>query len=306
MRAVPTVLWIALAGAALQFASLFTDFYVFEGARKTAWFGIAHTSELILLSALITIALVTLTAAGRSPVSGRKTGTFIGIAGSVAALQLAYRMLAPPFGSKPTEQYGIFGNSCLYYCLPSQALPADLLSGIWMALIGCVLVATGGWIQALWSGDKRPPIRTWRSPEQPGMNPWLGLAALGAIGQFVFGYTVFTFYTSQRDTGPVTWSGWLPSPHTSAFVLEMTVLVVALVWSAARARAPLAPKYLGVAIAILGALSAARIGFRIFYSPFRDAVEIGPAAYLSLLSALLIIVAGCVQAGVLSGRDQRS
>ena len=36
-------LWLALGGAILQFVSLGTDFYVYEGNRQTAWFGVPHT-----------------------------------------------------------------------------------------------------------------------------------------------------------------------------------------------------------------------------------------------------------------------
>lgn len=64
------------------------------------------------------------------------------------------------------------------------------------------------------------------------MTPWLGLAALGAIGQFVLGYTFFTFYTTSGDQGEVAWSGWLPTPHTSSLVLAITLVVVGLVRAA--------------------------------------------------------------------------
>lgn len=306
MRAVSAALWLAVGGAALQVTSIFTDFYVYNGARQSAWFGVPFTSELILLSALLTGGLIGLTAAGRSPVFGRTVGWVIGMVGSLAALQVAYRMVAPPFGAKVPEHAGIIGDSCLYYCLPWQANAADLLGGMWIALIGSIVVGAGGVVHALWRKEQHAPARPWRAAEQPGMNPWLGLAALGAFGQFVFGYTIFTFYTSVGERGVTTWSGWLPSPHTAWLVLVITVVVVGLVWSAARKRAPLAPSLLGIALAGLGALSAARIAYRVFQPPFRSAVEIGPAAYLALLSAVVIVVAGLVHAGVVSGRQRTS
>ena len=303
MRNLSAALWLALGGALLQVTSLFTDFYVYEGVRKAAWWSVPQASELILLSALVTAGLVGLTAAGRSPVSGRLTGWIIGIAGSLATLQLVYRMNAPPFGADVPEHVGIFGTSCLYYCLPSQAKAADVLDGMWMALAGCVIVAAAGGIHALLFKDQHAPARPWLAAEQPGMTPWLGMAGLAAVGQFVFGYTFFTFYRTVRANGvPTSWSGWLPSPHTAWLVLMITVVVVGLVWQAARERAPLAPKMLGIAIAILGVLSAGRIAYRIYQPPFHSAVEIGPAAYLAVISALLIVAAGCVQAGVLSDR----
>ena len=302
MRAVPKALWLALAGAALQVPSLFTDFYVFEGVRKSAWFGVPQTSELVLLAALVTAGLAGLIVAGRSPLTGKVAGWVIGILGSLAVLQLAYRMIAPPFGAKVTGHAGIFGTSCLYYCLPSQALPADLLPGIWTALAGSALVALGGTLQALWPGDSDTSMQPWRSSEQHGMSPWLGLAALGAIGQFVFGYTFFTFYTSVRDTGPMTWSGWLPSPHTAWLVFLVTIAVLSLATSAARERAPFSPRWLGIALVTLGAISVGRIAYRIYQPPFRSDVEIGPAAYLALISALVILVAGFMQASMFKTR----
>jgi hypothetical protein len=299
MPAITAPLWLALAGAVLQFVSLGTDFYVWEGRREAAWFGIPHTSELILLSALTTGGLFALIAADRSPMSGRKAGQTIGVIGSLATLQLAYRMVAPPFGGRVPQHAGLIGDSCLYYCLPSQAASADLLIGIWVALIGCLMVTAGGFGYALSREAQDALPRSWRAQVQPEMNPWLGLAALGAVGQFVFGYTFFTFYKTVRQDVPTTWSGWLPTPHTSSLVLAVTVVVIGLVWSAARQRAPLSPPTLGAVIAILGFLSTTRIAYRIIQPPFAaQAVEIGPAAYLALLSAALIVIAGLVQARV--------
>jgi hypothetical protein len=129
------------------------------------------------------------------------------------------------------------------------------------------------------------------------MTPWLGLAALGAAGQFLFGYTFFTFYSTIGDDGSTTfWSGWLPSPHTSSFVLAMTVIVAGLVWYASRGKAPLNPMAFGILIAVLGLASTSRILYRIVESPFGGSADIGFAAYLSLLSAVLIVVAGIAHA----------
>ena len=176
MPALTVPLWLALAGALLQFVSLGTDFYLWEGTRQTAWFGVPHTSELIVQ----------------------------------------------------------------------------------------------------------------------------GLAALGAIGQFGFGYTFFTFYRTIRQDGTTTWSGWLPTPHTGSVVLAVTVLVVGLAWSVSRGRAPLAAAPVGAVIAVLGFVSTARIAYRIIQPPFggNQLVQIGPAAYLALASAVLIVIAGFVQATV--------
>src|SRR5262249_23543176 len=137
MPALTVPLWLALAGALLQFVSLGTDFYLWEGTRQTAWFGVPHTSELIVLSALVAGGfvgggLVGRMAANGGPSPGRNGGLTIGVVGMLAPLQLIYRMIPPPFGGRVPDHAAIIGDSCLYYCLPSEAASADLLPGIWM------------------------------------------------------------------------------------------------------------------------------------------------------------------------------
>ncbi len=290
-------LWLALAGAVLQLIALGSDFYVFEGERKDAWMGIPHTSDLILLSAIVAVGLCAVTALGRNPIRGRNVGLVIGVVGLLATLQLGYRMIVPPFeGYVPTNST-IIGSGCLYYCPPSEAVSAELLPGIWIGLIGCLAVTLGGFLHAFSRTARETPARPWVAPVQTGMTPWLGLAALGAVGQFVFGYTFFTFYTTLRDGTETAWSGWLPTPHTSSLVLAITSVVVGLVWAAARGRSPLNPAALGGLIAVLGFVSASRILYRIIEPPFSSPVEeIGVAAYLALLSAILVLVSGIVHA----------
>lgn len=297
MQRITLWLGIAVVGALLQFYAISSDFYVFEGETRDAWFGIPHASDLLLLSALVAVVLFVLTVIGRNPLSGRGIGLFVGIVGSLATLQLGYRMLVPPFNGTVPSNSNILGGGCLFYCLPSQAVDAQLLPGIWIGFIGCLAVAVGGFLHAFSGKARRTQSRPWIARSQTGMTPWLGLASLGAIGQFVFGYTFFTFYITPGDTGGETyWSGWLPSPHTSSIVLGLTVAVVALVLYASRGKAPLAPLAFGGLIAVLGLLSTYRIFFRIIEPPFGDGANIGFAAYLSLLSAILIIVAGLIHA----------
>ncbi|MBA2715415.1 MAG: hypothetical protein H0U55_17920 [Rubrobacteraceae bacterium] len=292
-------LWVALAGAVLQILALFgPDFYFAQGERKDAWFGIPHASDLILLSAVVAIGAVVLMASGRNPLQGRSMGLVVGVVGLLATLQLVYRMIVPPFGGAIPANSHIIGAGCLYYCSPSEAAPADLLLGIWLAFLGCLAVTVGGFVYAYSRAARQAPARPWVAPAQGGMSPWLGLAALGAVGQFVFGYTFFTFFTTPGDNGgELNWSGWLPTPHTSSLVLLISLLVVGLVWTASRGRAPLGPAALGVAVAVLGLVSTYRIFYRITSSPFGPGgSEIGVAAYLSLTAAILIVVAGLVHA----------
>ncbi|MEJ7817020.1 MAG: hypothetical protein WKF53_17755, partial [Rubrobacter sp.] len=99
------------------------------------------------------------------------------------------------------------------------------------------------------------------------------------------------------DDGEVTWSGWLPTPHTSSLILAITLAVIGLVWAVARGRAPLNPMALGGLVAVLGLISGSRVFYRIVEPPFSSGpVEIGLAAYLSLLSAVVIVVSGIVYA----------
>ncbi len=300
MRGITIWLWLAIAGVVLQFIALVgPDFYVYEGERQDAWFGIPHTSDLILLSAIVAVGLFAATALGRNPVRGRSVGMIIGVVGLLATLQLGYRMIAPPFKFElgSTETIGLFG-SCLFYCAPANAADASLLAGIWIAFIGCLAVTVGGFLHAFSRTARETPARPWVAPQQTGMNPWLGLAALGAVGQFLFGFTFFVFYRTPSDGGgEIAWSGWLPTPHTSSLVLAMSLVIIGLVWAAARGKAPLNPMPLGGLIAVLGLISTYRIFYRIVQPPFGSGpVEIGVAAYLSLIAALLIAVSGIVYA----------
>ena len=307
MARMTTWLWVALAGAALQVVALGSDFYSAMGddgvENKDAWIGLPHTSGLILLSAIVAVGMVAFTAAGRNPLRGRNVGLAIGIVGLLAALQVGYRMIAPPFGAttSSSETIQILGT-CQWYCAPSEAADADVLAGMWIALAGCVLVALSGFLHALSRRGRETPAQPVVAATQAGMTPWLGLAAIGAVAQFVFGYTFFTVYTTQaEDGGAVTWSGWIPTPQTSNLVLAASVIVLLFVRAASRERSPLAPSALGAVIAVVGFVAGARIFYRLLEPPFGDGAEIGIAGYLSVAGAVLIAIAGIAQAQ--SNRD---
>lgn len=292
-------LWLALGGAVAAVAALNVDFFVHDGERQGAWFGIPQTAELIFLAAVTTLVLFLATLTGRNPLGGRRLGLTIGVVGLLATLQLGYRMVAPPFGGDVASHVGFIGAGCLFYCLPSQAEPVELLPGVWAALIGCATMAGAGFLHAYSRIAGETPATPWLGAVQPGMTPWLGLAGLGAVGQFVFGYTMFTFYETVGRRGVTTWSGWLVTPHTGWVVLLLSLAVLGLVWLAAQRRAPLAPSRFGASIAVLGLVSAAAIGHRIVKPPFggsTTSVEIGVGAYLSLLAALLIVASGVIHA----------
>lgn len=296
MQRISVFLWVALAGAVLQLTALGSDFYIVGDERRDAWLGIPHTSDLILASALVTILLLALTAANRSPLRGRNVGIVVGVLGLLATLQLAYRMWIPPFG-------------CLQYgCSPSEAQDVTLLTGIWVGLAGNVLATLGGFLHAASPSAGRAQARPWVASAQGGMSPWLGVAALGAVAMFVFGFVGFDFYTVTGFVGnqePQTWGGWLSIPHTSSLVLAMALGVVGLAWAAGRERSPLGPSALGAVIAVLGFIAGSRILFRILEPPFTAAagrtqhvgsVAIELPAFLSLAGAVVVVVAGIAQA----------
>lgn len=307
MQKITVWLWLVLAGAALQLSSLTTDYFMYEGKAQSAWMGLPTTAELVLLCGLVALVMVGLTMAARSPVNGTHTGRIIATAGLIATLQLAYRVIAPPFGSELPDHVTTFNSGCLFWCLPSQALPADPQPGVWMAIAGSAAIAIGGLLHSIAPTAKATPARPWTASAQAGLTPWLSLAALGAIGQTIFGFTVFTFYRTIGKSGEYTWSGWLPMPHTASWVFAISITIILLVWAAARRRSPLKPGDLGALIALLAFTSTARIGFRIVDSPFGPTsnVEIGPAAYLSVVSGLLAIVAGATQAARFRAKSTR-
>jgi hypothetical protein len=293
MQRISIGLWLALAAAVLQLVSIGSNYYSLESGNRSAWFGIPHAAELLLVTALLTIVLLALAAADRSPLKGRNAGALIAVFGLLSSLHIGYRMVLPPFG----------GCLTFFDCSSAQASP-ELLVGIYIALIGSLGVLIGGLAHAF---SKRAKITASRPPiaaGQEGMSPWLGLAALGALGQFVFGYTVFSFY----NTGDNTWSGWIATPHTSVLVLVVTVAVIGLAVAAARGRAPMGPAALGGTIAALGFVSGSRILFRILTTPFSSGpaenafqgssatIELG--GYLSLAFAVVLIIAGIVQAAI--------
>lgn len=298
-------LWLVFVGAVLQLGALTTKFYVYEGDEQSAWMGIPTTSELILFSAIVALANFLLTAGGRPPVSGKTLGKIVGAAGLIAGLQLAYRMIAPPFGGRVPEHATIIGDSCLYWCPPGQAEPAQLLPGIWVALAGCIAVAIGGFLHSRTRTAEQTPAVSWAAPVQSGLTPWLALAALGVTGLFVFGFTLFTFFRTIGTRGETTWSGWLPMPHTASLTFAVTATILALVWAASKYRAPLNPAALGALIAVLASIATSRVLYRIIEPPFgrMSDLEIGPAAYVAVAAGLMAVFAGIMQA--LTQRDAR-
>ena len=298
MRRISLFLWVALAGAVLQLTALGSDFYIVGGKRRDAWLGIPHASDLILASAVVTVVFLLLIALDRSPVRGRSAGLAVGVVGLLATLQLGYRMIVPPFG-------------CMTYgCGLDAAREVTLLPGIWFGLVGCVLATVGGFGHAFSRPARETEARPWRAPAQGGMTPWLGLAALGAVGQFVFGFTAFAFYTVSGFAGmrgTSAWGGWLSIPHTGSLVLLMSAATLFVVATAARERSPLSPPAIGAAIAIFGFIAASRLAFRILEPPFSAAggeathvgsVKIELGGWLSLASAVLVFVAGLVHAAL--------
>ncbi len=297
MRRVPALLWLVAAGAIVQLVSVTLNFYELRGEPQGAWYGVPHTSDLIVASAVVAIVAVGLTAAGRQPFRGRTIGLLAAAVGVLAAAQVVYRMAVPPYG-------------CLQYgCGFAAKGDTEVLTGMWIALAGCAVVVVGALLYAFSRTARETPAAARIAGRQSGMTPWLGLAGLGSVAMFVFPFTVFTLYTVEgffgsRVTQP--WGGWLSLPHTSSLILAATAIVVGLVVAAARGRSPFSPRALGVTIGTLALLAAARILYRLLDHPFDTAggssetpvgdvtVELG--GYLGLAGALLAAVSGFVHA----------
>jgi hypothetical protein len=295
-------LWLAVGGATLQFSALGSNFYVINGTNggttKDAWLGIPHASDLILASAVVTIVALTLSARGRSPVSGRTLGTAVAVVGGLATAQLAYRMAVPPFG-------------CLTYnCAATAKSDVTLLAGIWIGLVGCALALIGGLGHALSAATSRTPATPDVSDRQTGMTPWLGLAGLGLVVSFVGPFTFLDAYRVEGFMGSsssATWGGWLSAPHTSSLVLAATIVGVTLVVAAARRRSLLSPSALGATLAVLGFVIASRELFRMLQPPFSSAggqdtavgaVTILAGFWIGFAAAVVACVAATVQAVV--------
>ncbi len=300
MQRISIWLWFAVGGAALQLSALGSNFYVINGkdggTTKDAWLGIPHASDLILASAVVTIVALTLSARGRSPVSGRTLGTAVAVVGGLATAQLAYRMAVPPFG-------------CLTYnCGATAKSDVTLLAGIWIGLIGCALALIGGLGHALSAAASRTPATPDVSDRQTGMTPWLGLAGLGLVVSFVGPFTFLDAYRVEGFMGSsssATWGGWLSAPHTSSLVLAATIVGVTLVVAAARRRSLLSPSALGATLAVLGFVIASRELFRMLQPPFSSAggqdtavgtVTILAGFWIGFVAAVVACVAATIQA----------
>lgn len=290
-------LWIALAGAVVGVSAIASDFYFLENSStiRDAWFGVPHTADLILASAIVALVMSGLTAADRSPTAGRWVGGIIALVGLLATAQVVYRMIVPPFGG------------CLTYNCTSPRQPVDLLAGIWMGLGGTVAVTLGGLIHMFTRKARHTRPNAWVAGAQSGMTPWLGLAALASI--LMVAVTFWPWYTaafSGEDAQPQTWSGWLSIPHTSDFLLVITAVIVLLVVAAARNRSPIHPSALGATIALLAFAGVTRIAYRIAVPPFHSSAVAGQFdtgsvsihlwAWLGIGAAVVAFIAGLVQA----------
>lgn len=291
-------LWIALAAAVVQFTAVGSDFYQLGDTVRDAWFGVPHAVQLVLISALTTVVLAGLAAAGRSPFRGRTVGIIIAVVGLIATAHLAYRMAVPPFQGCLTFNCGFEPN-----------VDATLLPGIWMALVGNVGALVGGILHAGSGAAKETNANFWVSVRQTGMTPWLGIAALSVVIMFVVGHLILPFYTVTG--GPAeSWTGWMSIPHTAGLVLLVALAIVGLVIAAARGRAPMGPTGLGATIAILAFVATARTAYRMAVAPFYSGpaegvfeagAEINLAAWVALVFGIVTLVAGVVHA--MSHRD---
>ena len=246
MKRISIGLWLALAGAILEFVALGSNFYVLgkgsSAATFGAWLGLPHASDLLLVSALITVIAVVIAARGNSPLRGRNLGWVVALFGALATAQLVYRMIVPPFG-------------CLTYScgVATSTANVTLLTGIWIGAVGAGLTLVGGVLHAFSAAAGRLPARPPLAETQAGLTPWLGLSAAGMVVAFVAPFTGFEAYKVGSFFGAAKasyWGGWLSLPHTSSLVLACMIMVLLLVLAVARRRAPLPPAAMGALVGV--------------------------------------------------------
>jgi hypothetical protein len=111
--------WLAGGGAVALLASLFLDWY----GTGSAWQAFAVVDVVVAALALVPIALVALQATRRSPALPVAFSVFTVLAGALATLLIAVRILDPPGSEAPSEVH----------------------RGAWLALVAAVVVTVGGW-----------------------------------------------------------------------------------------------------------------------------------------------------------------
>lgn len=304
MQRISLGLWLAVAGAVASFVSLGTDWYVLNPNSKSpyiasAWIGVPHASDLVLASALVPTVIVILVAANRAPARGSAVGGIIAAVGAVGLAQLLYRIAIPPFG-------------CLNYCTSAKSPPTTIQFGLYLAVVGCAAAFVGGLLHLRSAAARRAVPHTWAVPNQAGSTPLLSLSAVAAVLMIGIGFTALPFYSNAFSTGPAKdFTAWLAIPKTADQAVLLAGLVVFLVISAARRRAPLAPGAIGAVIAVAGLVAAVRILYRIVDGPFIDSshqpgtgfagnvtstADVHVSAFIALACAAVIVLCGLGQA----------
>jgi hypothetical protein len=111
--------WLAGGGGVALLASLFLDWY----GTGSAWQAFAVIDVVVAALALVPIGLVALQGTRRSPAVPVAFSVFCVLAGALATLLIAFRILDPP-GSEPLS---------------------EVHRGAWLALAAAVVVTVGGW-----------------------------------------------------------------------------------------------------------------------------------------------------------------
>ena len=151
--------WLAAAGGVALLAAMFADWYGVVGARipaggvgyapldagGSAWQALSVLDVLLALLALVPLALVALQATRESPSLPVAFSVLATLAGALAALLIAYRILNEPG--------------------PDDVVTVE--AGAWVGLAAAVVLAAGGW----WSmrdeampGVALPPVEELPAP----------------------------------------------------------------------------------------------------------------------------------------------
>ena len=115
--------WIAAAGGVALLGSLFLHWYEVAGGEATAWQALAVLDVVLALLALAPLTLFALQVTRRSPSLPVAFSVFTVLAGALATLLIAYRILNQPGAN--------------------EAVGVQI--GAWLGLAAAVVATVGGW-----------------------------------------------------------------------------------------------------------------------------------------------------------------
>lgn len=196
-------------------------------------------------------------------------GTFAWFGLILAALALA--LTAAAYAGNPMDGW-VFGIGAVlvgYWAFFPSALAFDQWDdtgvGLWLTLVGAILIAVGTALPALATGTARS------TPAGAG-TPMLA-AGLGIV-------LIFPSIWLDASDGQSYWNG--PSGHSAGVVLLVLAVLAALTWAGSVMGTPTRGADLAVALVLLGFLAVNPVG-----SAFNDFGSVEVGSWLGLAGAIL-------------------